>query len=76
MHEDCIGASVDADDSERLAGDAQAMAFEQCLDGIGDCTEAIDYFFLHCRQFVLGAAVGEPLVDHESLMHVGTVGFG
>src|SRR5260221_1436804 len=69
LHHDPAGPGVDLLHPERRALDAQLVAFEQDTRGLRQRAEAVDQLLGKALQLLLGVAVGEPLVEHQSLVH-------
>src|SRR5258708_9194138 len=75
-HDDPAGRCVDLLHPERGALEAQLVAFEQHARGLRQRAEAEDRLPGKALPVLLGVAVGEPLVEHQSLVHVAAVGLG
>ena len=70
LHAGRFGMGIDFDDADSLGGDAQAVCFDQRLDRVGQFAKTVDQLFLHVVDFLLRAAVGQPLVDRQAFVNV------
>ena len=52
------------------------MAFEQGRRLFRRQTETVDQFFMHAVELIEVFAVGEPLVEHQTLVNIVAVFFG
>src|SRR5256885_4755100 len=73
---DEFGSRVDPRDAQRPPEDAQAMALDQRARRARQVAEAVDQLFLHRLDALRALAIGEALVEHQALVHVGAVARG